>query len=28
MWEGIPYVQAQLLAVKDGGIRYHGELKI
>lgn len=26
MWEGIPYVQAQLLAVKDG-MRYHGELK-
>ena len=28
MWdEGIPYVQAQLLAVKDG-MRYHGELNI
>lgn len=28
LWEGIPYVQAQLLAIKDGGVRYHGELKI
>jgi glycosyltransferase involved in cell wall biosynthesis len=28
MWEGIPYVQAQLLAIKDGGVRYHGELHI
>jgi hypothetical protein len=28
MWDGIPYVQAQLLAIKDDGIRYHGELKI
>ena len=28
LWEGIPYVQAQLLAIKDGGIRYHGELLI
>jgi SAM-dependent methyltransferase len=26
MWEGIPYVQAQLIAIKDG-MRYHGELK-
>ena len=24
MWEGIPYVQAQMIALKDGGMRYHG----
>lgn len=28
MWDNLPYVQAHLLAVKDGGIRYHGELLI
>lgn len=28
MWEGIPYVQAQLLAVKHDDFRYHGALSI
>lgn len=28
LWDDVPYVQAQLLAVKHDEFRYHGELKI
>ena len=28
LWDNVPYVQAQLLAVKNDDFRYHGELKI
>lgn len=28
MWDNIPYVQAQLLAVKNDNFRYHGDLRI